>query len=374
MTRLGVSFEEGMGDTSPSSPDGEDAPAGTDGGQKAFTRTPYRIIQENYKIYDLTDRNEHGIRANKTALTVLESRRNEIESYSKESNFCWEFNIGFNTNLIQDCNHELLRWSNKSFNVYQRKKNEYYSFVAIRNKQDPTKICFIPIETRYNKSYQYKVKKRMNWVIYNYKNAQAVSLTLTIDPKIYAYDKYLMWINIKNELNRFLTDLRYYFKKNSLPFPKYICSIESQKGRPENNYISRGNPHIHIVFLGCKRLLDWRKIRDLWRLGHIWFNRTIEGKKIRYPINYITKYITKTFTETNEENCLTQSLCWIFNVRSFSTSRGLVFPLKYRGDRWEALLLISIKKTINSIDILKKIQLIFFLSYIDPPIEDIRKK
>jgi hypothetical protein len=40
------------------------------------------------------------------------------------------------------------------------------------------------------------------------------------------------------------------------------------------------------------------------------------------------KYISKTYTDTNESNKLTQALCWLFNIRSYQCSRGLIYPIK----------------------------------------------
>lgn len=388
----GESFKEGLGETSPPSPFGEGDPPnseGRDGGHKGFTRTPYRIIQENYKqnvkIFDLTDRETTGKHANKIALSVYESKRNEIESYLQENEnylqylqgetFCWQYSTDFNNKIIDEYNTELLRWATKSFNTYREQTSNCCNFILMRHKQDHSKRCFIPLMNRYSKGYQNKVKKRMNWIIHYYRNSNAVSVVCTIDPKKYGNDKYLMLSEIKKEENRFLTDLKYYFKKRGLPFPKYISTIECQKGRAENNFIAKGNPHLHIVFLNCKRLLDWRKIRDLWGLGHVWINQTLKGDKIRYPINYITKYITKTFTETNEENCLTQALCWLFNIRSFSATRGLIRPLNNIDGNWESLLFISIKKTINSIQVLERIEILFFpVCLVDPPTNILLKK
>lgn len=208
----------------------------------------------------------------------------------------------------------------------------------------------IKLNTRYSKAYQRKVKKRMKWLIYNYGNRNAVFLTLTLDPKKYNYDTYKMWISIKKELNRFLSALRYYFRKKALSFPKYICTIEAMKGQEKNGFIGKGNPHLHIVFLGCKRIMDWRKLKKLWGLGHIFINRTYQGGKIKYPINYITKYITKTYTNTNTENRLAQSLAWLFNIRSFSTNRGLIYPInpKSKGN-WKPMFLIISDKDFDVI-------------------------
>jgi hypothetical protein len=172
----------------------------------------------------------------------------------------------------------------------------------------------------------------MNWLIWKYGNANCVSLVLTLNPKIYDNNLFDMCINIKKEMNRFLTALKYYFKKYNIIFPEYIATIEFQKS---------GNPHLHFVFFRCTRLMDWRKLRKLWGRGHISVNRTYDGYKIKNPINYITKYITKTFTKTNDENCLSQSLVWLFNIRSFSTSRGLITPIKAKNSgEWKPICLI----------------------------------
>jgi hypothetical protein len=194
----------------------------------------------------------------------------------------------------------------------------------------------------------------MKWLCYKYGNTKAVLLTLTIDPKIYNNDKVKMWLDIKNQYHRFITSLQYHFKKQGRVFPRYLCSIESQKN---------GNPYLHIVFLGASRLMDWRKIKDLWHQGFIYINRTGDNQKIRFPINYITKYITKTYCETNEKNLLTQSISWIFNIRSYSCSRGLVFPLKPKSSgEWIANSIIVVNKTLDLDFIEKNIDIIYCYS------------
>lgn len=172
----------------------------------------------------------------------------------------------------------------------------------------------------------------MNWLIYKYGNENAVNLTLTIDPKLYGHDKFKMWNDIKKQCNRFLTNLRYHFEKKNISFPLYIMTIEAHKN---------GNPHLHFVFLNCKRLMDWRKLRKKWKLGRVYINRTYQNRRIHHPISYITKYITKTFTKTNEKNRLTQSIVWFFHIRSFSTSRGLIYPINPIGNGdWNLVCLV----------------------------------
>ncbi|MCJ7571921.1 MAG: hypothetical protein MUO82_08610 [Candidatus Thermoplasmatota archaeon] len=286
---------------------------------KPLTCTPLRIIQKNYEIIPLTEEKQISKRASTTALSIFKT-----EILEKLDNIDFK-------------NESLLNFAKNIFNLYIDRINEQIRYILIEKKEDygiTRKLIFI--DCIFSKSYQKKVKKRMNWLIYKYGNANAVTLVLTLNPKLFGNNKYFMWITIKKELNRFLTALKYYFKKSNIPFPSYICTIESQK---EPN--SLGNPHLHFVFLNAKRLLDWRKIRKLWHLGHISINRTYDGHIIRHPINYITKYITKTFTKNNDENLLTQSLVWLFNIRSFSTTRGLITPIKPKSlGKWKPICLI----------------------------------
>jgi len=297
---------------------------------KPLTCTSLRIIQKNYEIIPLTEEDGELIEKN---YTLNFANKRDLIIFETEILNKYDIN---NLN-IYFANDLLLEYASKRFKIYLKNTVNQKRYILIEKKDKDKKIRkLLPIESRFSKSYQKKVRKRMNWLIYKYGNAKAVNLTLTINPKKYKYNKFKMWKEIKKELNRFLTALKYYFKKRNIPFPPYICTIEAQK---EPN--SRGNPHFHFVFLNAKRLLDWRKIRKLWGLGHIYINRTYDGYNIKYPINYITKYITKTFTENNEENLLTQSLCWLFHIRSFSTSRGLITPINsIDTGEWKPICLI----------------------------------
>jgi len=306
---------------------------------EGLTCTPLRIIQKNLEIIELTGEHNKTIPANKTALATFESQIKK----NKEN-----MNVSLRNNI-------LIQFSLKSFNFYIKQNQNKKRFILIQKKSDKNIRKLIPIETRYCRSYQRKIRKRMNWLIYKYGNKNAVTLILTLDPKIFRYNKYLMWKSIKKEMNRFLTSLKYYFKKRGIPFPKYIATIEAQKS---------GNPHLHFLFLNSKRLMDWRKIRKLWGLGHTSIDRTYDGKNIKYAINYITKYITKTFTKTDKENLLTQSLTWLFNIRSFSTSRGLIAPINPIGlGEWRPLFLIKCDVTL--IPMLKEIPLLKGYIYMD---------
>jgi len=162
---------------------------------------------------------------------------------------------------------------------------------------------------RFSKSYQKKVKRSLQ-TLWDFNFRRAVLLTLTIDPRKFAAQD-SMWREVGKEFNRFETAL---FKKIGHRIP-YLSVYEAQRN---------GNPHIHILFFGVSRIMDWREVRGLWGLGHIWINRAKDKRKISNPVAYMSKYITKTFTDTNDENVLTQALLWLFHRRSYGYSRNLV--------------------------------------------------
>ena len=144
-----------------------------------------------------------------------------------------------------------------------------------------------------------------------------------------------------------------HLKKQGKQLPPYLATIEAQK-KPS----SCGNPHIHLVFVGASRLLDWRKLAQYWGKGFVYINRDGHGKKVRSPISYITKYITKTFSDNNADNTLTQSLVWLFNVKSYTCSRGLIAPLYPSGcGDWYATYFISVSPQENyfaEVDLMNK--------------------
>jgi hypothetical protein len=191
----------------------------------------------------------------------------------------------------------------------------------------------------------------MNWLMWEYGNENCCFLTLTIDPKKYDYDKFEMWKAIGKKYERFIEKLKIYFKRHNRPFPPYLFGIEAMYGRPENNYVSRGNPHIHVCFFNCKYLMPVETIEEYWGQGFVKVNSTAKNEKVRYPIHYITKYITETFTNNSPNNTLIQSLVWLFNKHSFDHSAGLVLPLYPKGSgNWSLLGLVSIKPDYSQID------------------------
>jgi len=296
--------------------------------------TCLRTVSTEKVIYTpATDINHHQKHANIEAMNYfLTTKQKQIIKQLANQCLCEWYNLDigssfdikelpldladiFNLRLTTYRNQCLLNFAEYQFTNYIENTKRKHSYLHVyRGSQH----CLKRLENRYNKSYCRKIKKRMNYLVYKYGNENAVLLTLTIDPKMYGNDKLLMWRSVKNDFHKFMDALEHFLKRHDQTMPKYIHSIESQKN---------GNPHIHVVFFSATRLCDWRKIRQYWGKGHTFINRTCKGKKVRYPVHYITKYITKTFANTNPKNVLSQSLVWLFNMHSFDHTKGLTIPL-----------------------------------------------
>lgn len=229
-------------------------------------------------------------------------------------------------------------------NYIENKFFDYLDYLSFDKKgivlSDIDKNFLIRYNTKFSNHYAEKVKRRMDFLSVNNANMNCVLLTLTLNPE--KYDNLVeMWLSIKKEQNRFMTRIKQILRDKGIKDIKYLSIIECQKGtdifnkKGESVKTSWLNPHIHIVFFGLKRLMDWRKIESIWNNGYIWINRAKDNKKIRKPIDYITKYITKT--DTDRFNIRNQAIQWFFNVRSFSYSKGLVFPLNYSVNNSEFL-------------------------------------
>jgi hypothetical protein len=224
----------------------------------------------------------------------------------------------FNRSIVNYKNSSLLNYAKENFLRYVFKIETTNKYLVLGRNDDPDFKAFKLLLTRYHNSYCKKIKKRMDWLAYKYRGMPAVLLTLTFDPKRFNNDKFVICDGATKELDRFLQALRMHFKRSGRSFPKYLWAPEFQKN---------GNIHFHILFFGARRLIDWRKILAYWRNGAIYLNRTKDGDKVRYPINYVTNYITKSFGNTNFDNLQTQSMLWLFNLRSFNRSKGLIVPL-----------------------------------------------
>ena len=174
--------------------------------------------------------------------------------------------------------------------------------------------------------------KPLSEALANYKGP-GVFLTLTVDHKKVNGLKDA-WQNISKRWNTFITRL---------------C-IELKKPRKELNYIwvleaqQNGFPHIHALFLGIDYLFwagsknEWindnphsKNLKHFWNYGGVFINSTKNNDNIERPVYYLMKYIRKTFEPFNpdDKRLLTQSLLWVFNKRSWNTSRGIFKFLDY---------------------------------------------
>ena len=323
-------------------------PAGTAiNAQNGLLVTPLRIFpttllnpQKSRVVFvDPADIDHNVKRANKNAMEFyVETKVHDckkgllkklLQQYHKRDYvFDWELDKipievaeKYSANIIRYKNAALLNYAEETFLRYICKiEHEHRYLVLHHHELNQSRLMLLL--TRYHKSYCKKIKKRMAWLSHEYGNRSAVLLTLTLDPKKFNNDKFLMWDTFTKELNRFMEAVRIRFKREGRAFPKYLWAPEGQKN---------GNPHIHIVFFNARRLLDWRELLQYWGKGAIYINRTKDNQKVRYPINYVTGYITKTFGNINFDNIRTQSLIWLFNHHSFNRSHGLVVPLNPKG-------------------------------------------
>ena len=252
------------------------------------------------------------------------------------------------SHLIDKENNEgLLFFSEKNFLrwYHKNKRNNNYIFMVNEDKKHLKKII-----NRFDKKYQNMIKNRMNWLMYKYGNENACSITLTLNPSNFRNDKLCMWETINLLLNEFITELRAWYKKRGKPFPKYIRCIEAMKGVKENDFVGRGNPHIHMCLFGVK-YIPKSVINRFWTYGFSYVNSTAKNQKVRYPIHYVTKYITKTYTENDPDNTLNQSLVWFFNKKSFEHSRNLVYPMYSKGSsEWNFEYYVSIEPLNNEFE------------------------
>jgi len=320
--------------------------------------TSYRTIQNKIRFTPVENIDKNTKKANIEAMkyyisdksaeikkTLISKKLNEFilrdypEINSNEKNFVCDFDysklpldviISYKRELTNYRNTCLLDYAERQFSSYIKSIEKKSRYLYMENNKTGDK-SLKKIITRYSDSYRDKIIKRMNWLMWKYGNENCCLLTLTVDPKKYNYDKFEMWKAISKKYERFIEKLKIYFKRHNRPFPAYLYGIESMYGRPENNYVSRGNPHLHVCFFNCKYVAPVKTIEKYWAQGFVKVNSTAKNEKIRYPIHYITKYITETFTNNSPDNTLVQSLVWLFNKHSFDHSAGLVLPLYPKG-------------------------------------------
>lgn len=322
---------------------------GVPGGGLLGTHTTYNCGQTlvNYVLTkDLTDINRTTKQANRKALdyflgdltrTIKRTLVGDLiaDDYRKAGydgsftgydgleNVPFDVQERFNQEITTVRNRSLLTYAENRFTDYVKNLKKYNRYVhVIRERQS----SYVPLETRYSNGYRERVKRRMNGLAYQYRKAGCVYVVLTLDPKLYGNDKVRMWREHKDDFHDFIDKVRRTFNRRGLPMPKFLHTVEGMK-QPR----SCGNPHINVVFFGCRRLMDWRKVLTYWGKGSIRINRTWDGQTVRNPVMYVCKYITKTYSNTTADNVLTQSLVWLFNVKSFSSSRDLILPLHPKG-------------------------------------------
>lgn len=311
-----------------------------------FRFTPVENIDRNTKKANIEAMNYYvSAKIQEIQKTLLTKKLNEwvLRDYpeidSNEKNFVFDFDysklplevvVSYKRELTNYRNTCLLDYAERRFSNYIKSLEKTNRYLYMENNETGDK-SLKKIITRYSDSYRAKIVKRMNWLMWNYGNENCCLLTLTIDPKKYGNDKFEMWGAINKKYRDFICKLKIYFKRHNRPFPKYLFGIEAMYGRPENNYMSRGNPHLHVCFFNCKYVAPVKTIEKYWGQGFVKINSTAKNEKVRYPIHYITKYITETFTNNSPDNTLIQSLVWLFNKHSFDHSAGLVLPLYPKG-------------------------------------------
>jgi hypothetical protein len=283
---------------------------------------------------------------------LLTAYPDDYQGLNREKNFVFDWNIpkvfpievieSYQKDLLHYKNYCLLDYVDKTFLGYIKTIEKTNRYLYLENKKT-NEIFLKKILTRYDENYRKKIIKRMNWLMWKYGNENCCLMTLTISPEKYGYDKFAMWQSITKKFDVFIRKLKIYYKRKKKKFPPYIYGIEAMCGRPENNYVSRGNPHLHVCFFNCKYLAPKSVLETYWGQGFIKINSTFDNQKVRYPIHYITKYITETFTVNSPDNITVQGLVWFFNKHSFDHSAGLVLPLypKCCGD-WSLCGIVSV--------------------------------
>lgn len=225
------------------------------------------------------------------------------------------------------------------------------------------KDCMIELTHRFHKKYTRKVKRVMDGVKKRFGNKNAFMMTLDVSPAHYNWDLVKAWTNIRKDFHDFMEACRLHIKREKRKdgmtnLPKYIATIEPYTGgknKMGEDTPAYGFPHIHIVFLNAKRVLDWRKLNQYWHVGGWKISRDKGGKKIHYPINYITKYVTKTFTTPDKKNLLPQALVWFFGLRSYTNSRDTTEPVNGYGSRFEALCMVRLLQGEDILDYMERV-------------------
>jgi len=316
----------------------------------------------------------------KSAQEIYEQKK-QFWSHDKQMEICKKYGLDPNVsnygdysqfpldsydNLSSLTAHEYRVWLCnfivKLFKMYldcsEEKQKFIFAYDFCENKK-----CIIELTNKFHKKYTRKVNRVMNGAKKRFGNKDAFMLTLNVDPAYYDWDLVKAWRNIRKDFHDFMEACRLHIKREKRKdgltnLPKYIATIEPFTGKKNGkgeNTPAYGFPHIHIVFLNAKRLIDWRKLKQYWKAGSWEIGKDKGGYHVKYPINYITKYITKTFTTPDSSDPLPQALVWFFGLRSYTNSRDTLDPLNGYGSCFEAICFVSLNPTENLADYLEYI-------------------
>jgi hypothetical protein len=133
--------------------------------------------------------------------------------------------------------------------------------------------------TRYSRSGQRKIMKKLRNRLGHYYYKAGVMLTLTFDIK--RFSKCEAWRIVGDEIRRFQNAVNE--SRSRRRMKKRVSSFKVMEGT------DRGYPAPHIVFPGLRWLADVELLNKLWGNGHVWVSFT---GSIR-PASYACKYISK---------------------------------------------------------------------------------
>jgi len=228
-------------------------------------------------------------------IEIQEKRQNFKQKSEKSNSFEENVNATFEDIIAKDFKKYIEDLKNK--------------VVLVRSKDDPS-IGFVirPYKTsRYSpagqKKMAKKIRKQFNGV------DSGVFLTLTFDPKRVSLAS--AWSNLSSLIRRTMKYLKTYASREAKAKGlkvniQYIWVIEVQKN---------GYPHVHVFYPSIKRLIDMRKIRQVWGVGFV-FVKKLEGVQIGA---YMSKYLAKG-------QGLEQALpfVWFFGIRLYGASNMVV--------------------------------------------------
>jgi len=181
--------------------------------------------------------------------------------------------------------------------------------VLLRSKDDPSMAFIVrPYKSsRYSptgqKKLAKKIRKQFNGV------ESGVFLTLTFDPKRVSLTS--AWANLSSLIKRTMNYLKIYAQREAKARGtkaniQYIWTIEVQKN---------GYPHVHVFYPAIKRLIDVRKIRQVWGVGYVFIEK-LEGVRVG---EYMSKYLAKG---QGLEKAL--KYVWFFGIRFYGASNMVI--------------------------------------------------